>query len=122
MQFEDLDKKIREAAEQHHPAYDEKAWTKMQKLLNRHLPQARTDKRRAIILLFLLLFIGGGALFFIFRSNNSKGGPVSAGNEKSSVPVTTPVPVSVPAQTTGTAQSNNTPGSNSNIELNTPSN
>ena len=34
MQFDDFDKKIKEAAEHHHPAYDEKAWDKMEKLLD----------------------------------------------------------------------------------------
>jgi len=39
MQFEDFDNKIKEAAENHHPAYDEKAWIKMEKLYDNPLPQ-----------------------------------------------------------------------------------
>ena len=39
MQFEEFDKKIKEAAEHHHPAYDEQAWGKMNKLLDKHMPQ-----------------------------------------------------------------------------------
>ena len=61
MQFDFFDKKIKEAAENHHPAYDEKAWTKMEKLLDKHLPQKKDDRRR--IIFFLLLFfllVGGG--------------------------------------------------------------
>ena len=34
MQFEEFDNKAKEAADHHHPAYDEQAWTKMQKLLD----------------------------------------------------------------------------------------
>ena len=44
MQFENFDNKLRQAAEQHHPDYDEKAWTNMEKLLDRDLP--RKDDRR----------------------------------------------------------------------------
>lgn len=60
MQFEDFDKKVRQAADQHHPNYDEKAWAKMERLLDRHLP--RKKDRRRIILFFLLgfLLLGGG--------------------------------------------------------------
>lgn len=56
MQFEEFDKKAKEAADHHHPAYDEQAWTKMEKLLNKHLPQKGDDRRR--FLFFLLLFLG----------------------------------------------------------------
>ncbi len=60
MQFEEFDKKIKEAADNHHPAYNEEAWGRMNKLLDKHLPQ-KEDRRRRFILLFLLLFIPGGA-------------------------------------------------------------
>ena len=46
MQSEEFDKKIKEAADHHHPAYDEKAWMKMEKLLDTHLPQKKDDRRR----------------------------------------------------------------------------
>jgi len=63
MQFEEFDKKIKEAADHHHPAYDEKAWAKMKKLLDIHLPQKKDDKRRIIFfLLFFLLIAGAGLL------------------------------------------------------------
>ena len=38
MQFDEFDKKAKEAADHHHPAYDEQAWAKMEKKLNKHLP------------------------------------------------------------------------------------
>ena len=56
MRFEDFDNKIIEAAEQHHPPYDEKAWRKMEKLLNQNLPIEKDDRRR-ILFFLLLLFI-----------------------------------------------------------------
>jgi hypothetical protein len=67
MPFENLDKKIKEAADQHHPAYDEKAWQKMEKLLNEHLPQPRKDRRRTIFFLLLALLVGGGGFILISR-------------------------------------------------------
>lgn len=72
MQFEDLDRKIREAADQHHPAYDEKAWLKMEKLLNQHLPQEKDGKRRVIFFLLLLFLIGGGSFLLVLQPWNEK--------------------------------------------------
>jgi hypothetical protein len=68
MPFDDLDKKIIEAADHHHPDYDEQAWLKMKKKLDKHLPEKKDDRRRLLFLLFGLLFLAGGA-FFMF--NNS---------------------------------------------------
>src|SRR4030095_2449186 len=72
MPFDNFDKKVKEAAEQHHPAYDENAWRKMETLLNEHLPQQKS-RRRFFLLLFTLLVIGGGAYFFLSnpRAKNS---------------------------------------------------
>ena len=61
MQSENIDNKIRQAAEQHHPDYDGKAWIKMEKLLDRHLPQREDRRRRVIFFLLLFLLMGGGA-------------------------------------------------------------
>ena len=44
--------RIKEAAEQHHPAYDENAWQKMEKLLNQHLPQRKDDRRKVFFFAF----------------------------------------------------------------------
>ena len=74
MLFEELDKKIKDAAEQHHPAYDEKAWLKMEKLLNRHLPQQKNDRRRIIFFLLLFLLIGGGTFMVISKPWGKKSG------------------------------------------------
>jgi len=75
MLFDDLDKKIKEAAEQHHPAYDERAWQKMEKLLNEHLPQQKDDRRRVVFLVLLFLLIGGGAFLVISKPWNKQAGP-----------------------------------------------
>ena len=80
MLFDDLDRKIREAAEQHHPAYDERAWQKMEKLLNQHLPQQKDDRRRVILLVLLFLLIGAGAFLVVSKPWNKHSGtdqPVS---------------------------------------------
>jgi hypothetical protein len=58
MQYDKFDKRIKEAADHHHPAYDEQAWSKMEKLLKKHMPQKEDDRRR--FLFFILLFIGLG--------------------------------------------------------------
>ncbi|MBL7745534.1 MAG: hypothetical protein JNN00_18835 [Chitinophagaceae bacterium] len=65
MQSENFDNKLRQAAEQHHPSYDEKAWTKMEKLLDRELPQKEDRRRRFIFLFFFFLLLGGGIWLLI---------------------------------------------------------
>lgn len=59
MLSEDFDKKIREAADHHHPAYDERAWRDMRSLLDKHMPQD-DRKRRWIFFLLLFLLLGTG--------------------------------------------------------------
>src|SRR5258705_8675942 len=67
MQSEEFDKKVKEAADHHHPSYDEKAWEKMERLLNKHLPQKKDDRRRYILFLLLFLLTGGGVYLMIAR-------------------------------------------------------
>jgi hypothetical protein len=66
MLFDNFDKKIKEAAEQHHPAYDENAWRKMENLLDQHLPR-QNDRRRFFLLAFVVFLIGGGAFFLLSK-------------------------------------------------------
>ena len=90
MQSEDLDKKIRDAADNHHPAYNEKAWSKMEDLLNTHLPVKEKERRRGFILLILtLVLLGGGTWLYLDRpwypspgvaNNSSKGVAKKTGN------------------------------------------
>src|SRR5689334_1836775 len=71
MLFDNFDKKIKEAAEQHHPAYDENAWRKMENLLDQHLPQ-ENSRRRFFLLAFAVLLIGGGAYFFVSKPHGKR--------------------------------------------------
>lgn len=68
MQFEEFDKKVKEAAENHHPAYDEQAWAKMHKLLDKHLPEKDERRRRFAWLFFLLFLLGGAGIFYGVQS------------------------------------------------------
>lgn len=81
MLSEDFDKKIKTAADHHYPAYDEKAWKKMGKLLNRHMPEEKKDKRRFLFFLLLFLLIGGG-YFLIPGPYRSAGKDALATNGK----------------------------------------
>jgi len=67
MPFEEFDKKVKEAADHYHPAYDEKAWAKMERLLDKHLPQKNDDRRKYIFLLLFFLLTGGGVYLMIAK-------------------------------------------------------
>ena len=58
MQFDPLDKKVRDAAGYHHPPYDEDAWKKMEKLLDRQMPQKKEDKKKNYFL-FVVVYVTG---------------------------------------------------------------
>lgn len=77
MQFDYFDKKVKVAADHHHPAYNAEAWSKMQKLLNKHLPE-KEDRRRRFLLLILLLAIVVGAGLFIAEPWGKKNITVTA--------------------------------------------
>lgn len=62
MQDEEMDDIIRDASNQHYPAYDDQAWGKMERLLDKHLPQ-KENKRKYLLLLFLLI---GSGVFVVF--------------------------------------------------------
>ena len=64
MPDEEMDDIIRDASNQHYPAYDDQAWNKMERLLDKHLPQKK-DKRKYLLFLLLFLLMDTG-LFFIF--------------------------------------------------------
>ena len=57
---------IRDAAENHHPAYNDKAWDKMEKLLDKHLPEEK-DRKRPLFFLLLFLLLGGAAFFAVYQ-------------------------------------------------------
>ena len=66
-----INKKIKDAADQYHPAYDGKAWDKMELLLDQHLPAVKKRRRKYFLIPFIGLLFGG--LFFIvyYNQNNS---------------------------------------------------
>ncbi|MFM6924152.1 MAG: hypothetical protein ACKOU7_01520 [Ferruginibacter sp.] len=68
---EEMDDIIRKAAENHHPAYNDKAWEKMEFQLDKHLPQKK-DRRKLIFFLLFFLLIGAGTYFALNRSGSNK--------------------------------------------------
>lgn len=58
---EEMDHIIREAADNHHPPYNDKAWEKMKVKLDKHLPEKKDRKK---LVFFLLFFLLAGATFF----------------------------------------------------------
>jgi hypothetical protein len=71
MWSDELDNKMKEATEGYHPAYDDKAWDKMELLLDKHLPQEK--KRRRFILLLLPLLLVGTGIFLIIQKRGKDG-------------------------------------------------
>lgn len=109
MLFDNFDKKVKEAAEQHHPAYDENAWRKMEHLLNEHLPQQK-DRRRFFLLALTVLLIGGGAFFLLSKPNASNSNEVAKQTNSSTTGKTQ---ADKPDQNTAVVQ----PGTNSNTGI-----
>jgi hypothetical protein len=109
MLFDNFDKKVKEAAEQHHPAYDENAWRKMEHLLNEHLPQQK-DRRRFFLLALTVLLIGGGAFFLLSRPHATKSDEVA---EQTNSSTTGKTHTDKPDQNTAVIQ----PGINSNTGI-----
>jgi hypothetical protein len=81
MPDEEIDNLIRDAANQHHPPYDDKAWGKMEVLLDKHLPQKKDRKKYIFFILFFLLL--GSAV--IFSVNNAGKKTAILSNDKPDV-------------------------------------
>ncbi|MDQ6901679.1 MAG: hypothetical protein M3139_01550 [Bacteroidota bacterium] len=79
-----INKKIKDAADQYHPAYDDNAWNKMELLLNEHLPVKDNDRRRYFLFLLLLLLVGG-SFFGFYKYNNSKNKGLQHATSKNSI-------------------------------------
>ena len=73
---EEINKKIKDAADQYHPAYDDAAWGKMEQMLDEHLPQKK-DRRRIIYFIPLAILVAGLALFMIFHKDAGSGSKIS---------------------------------------------
>ena len=65
---EKINKKIKDAAYQYHPAYDDTAWDKMEQMLDKHLPQKKDRRRKILYFLPIIFLLGGGILFIISRN------------------------------------------------------
>ena len=72
MKPDKLDIKIQEAAAQNEPEYNERAWSDMERLLDKEMPQKKKDKKR-IFWIFLSLFIVTGSLFLLNPSEKNTG-------------------------------------------------
>ena len=66
-----MDHMIREAAENHHPAYNDKAWEKMELQLDKHLPQKK-DRKKLVFFFLLFVLLGGGLIVGIDQMTGSK--------------------------------------------------
>ena len=75
---EEINKRISEAADQYHPAYDDEAWKRMEQMLDEHLPQKRDRRRLFFLLLFTVIVCTG--LFFIFYSREKSSPPIFSSN------------------------------------------
>jgi hypothetical protein len=73
---EEIDKKIKDAADQYHPAYDDNAWNKMEQMLEKHLPRKK-DRRRIIYFLPMILLLSGVIFFVILRKETIPSAKIS---------------------------------------------
>ena len=78
---EEMDHIIRDAAENHHPPYNDKAWDKMEQMLDKHLPQKK-DNRKYIFFLLIFLLLGGGALYSIYQFSQGDDKPATVADIK----------------------------------------
>lgn len=69
---DEINKKIKDAADQYHPAYDENAWDKMELLLDEHLPVEKKRKKRKYFLILMLSLLLGGSLFTVYYYNQNR--------------------------------------------------
>ena len=72
-----FDIKIQEAAAHNEPAYNEREWDAMEKLLDEEMPQQKKDTRK-IFWIFLLLFLTTGLLLINYPYKNKEEAMLSA--------------------------------------------
>lgn len=65
---DEINKRIKDAADQYHPAYNEDAWKKMEQMLDENLPQKKEGKR--IMYYFLVAILLGTGAYFIFYASH----------------------------------------------------
>jgi len=67
---DEINKKIKDAADQYHPAYDENAWDKMKLLLDQHLPVENKRKRKYFLIPLIALLLGGSFFIIYYMQTN----------------------------------------------------
>jgi hypothetical protein len=82
MWSEEMDKKIRAAAENDMHGYEDKAWQNMEVLLEKHLPQKKT-RRRIVLFLFFGLLVASVPAFFILKKTFSEKTSIASANNPS---------------------------------------
>ena len=87
MLSEDFDKKIKEAADHHHPPYKEEGWKNMNRLLDKHLPQKEKERRRFILffLVFIALLAGSVAILVPKARQQYQAGTITTEQTSSSI-------------------------------------
>jgi hypothetical protein len=68
---DEINKRIKDAADQYHPAYDENAWDKMKVLLDQHLPVKDKRRRKYFLIPFIALLVGGAFYIIYHNQTNS---------------------------------------------------
>ncbi len=66
---DEINKRIKEAADQYHPGYNDDAWNKMEQMLDEHLPQQKNRRRIFYYFLLLAILICTG-VYFGFNSTH----------------------------------------------------
>jgi len=118
MQSDFFDKKVREAADHHHPAYHEDAWKKMRKLLDEHMPEEDDRRKRYFFLIPLFLLLGGGVWLISSQPWRTKATPAATTETVKDIPPVATKPVGPskeqPPSSTGENGENKTQEPNSN--------
>lgn len=85
----ELDKLIREAAEQYHATGTNADWEQMQRLLDQHMPVRKGNRRRLFFLLTALFLLAGGT--YLHFNIINKNIPISVSKKKALKKTATPV-------------------------------
>jgi len=118
MQDEEMDDIIRDAANQHHPAYDDQAWSKMENLLDKQLPQKKDKRRYALFFLLFLLLGSGGFFAYVHTHKNDSVQAVTASQHNSSGQSNTTTSIASPNNSTTADNKMAAPATEINSEAN----
>lgn len=72
MQSENFDKKIKDILDQPHPGNEKPEWDRMEKMLDKYMPQKKDDNKRFLLLLLVFLLAGSGAFIIWQNANRNK--------------------------------------------------